>query len=176
MTLPEFAVPIIEFVRAHESWAPPIVFALAFGESLAFIALLVPATVILWGIGALVGVTGIDFWPLWLAAGLGAALGDWVSYWLGYHYHAQIARMWPLSRHPQLLSRGHAFFEKWGLAGVFLGRFLGPLRATVPLAAGACTMPSVPFQLANWSSAFVWAGWTLGAGAIGVESLQRLGL
>lgn len=175
MNIPDFAVPVIAFVREHESWAPPIVFALAFGESLAFIALLVPATVILWGIGALVGASGIDFWPLWLAASLGAALGDWVSYWLGYHYHERIARMWPLSRNPELLTRGRAFFDKWGIAGVFFGRFFGPLRATVPLAAGACTMPQLPFQLANWTSAFLWGAVTLGAGAMGVESLSRLG-
>lgn len=175
MNLPDFAVPVIDFVREHEAWAPPIVFLLAFGESLAFIALLVPATVILWGIGALIGVTGIEFWPLWLAASLGAALGDWVSYWLGYHYHERIARMWPLSKDPRLLARGHAFFEKWGIAGVFIGRFFGPLRATVPLAAGACMMPQVRFQIANWTSAVLWGAATLGAGAMGVESLQRMG-
>jgi len=31
------------FVRAHEAWAAPIVFCLAFGESLAFLSLLIPA-------------------------------------------------------------------------------------------------------------------------------------
>jgi membrane protein DedA with SNARE-associated domain len=151
----------------------PIVFVLAFGESLAFVSLLLPATVILWGVGALIGVSGIDFWPIWLAAAVGAGLGDWLSYWLGYHYHDQIARMWPINRHPHLLPRGHAFFEKWGVAGIFLGRFLGPLRAAVPLVAGACTMPSLQFQAANWTSAFLWAAWTLGAGALGVEWLAN---
>jgi membrane protein DedA with SNARE-associated domain len=98
-----------------------------------------------------------------------------VSYWLGYHYHERIARMWPLSRNPKLLERGRAFFDKWGIAGVFFGRFFGPLRATVPLAAGACTMPQLPFQVANWTSAFLWGAATLGAGAMGVESLTRMG-
>ena len=36
---------LIAFVRDHSIWAPPVVFALAFGESLAFISLLIPA----WG-------------------------------------------------------------------------------------------------------------------------------
>ena len=34
---------VIAFVRDNAAWAPPIVFALAFGESLAFISLLIPA-------------------------------------------------------------------------------------------------------------------------------------
>jgi membrane protein DedA with SNARE-associated domain len=173
LTMPDFVEPVLAFLRDNEGWAVPVVFLLAFGESLAFVSLLIPATVILWGIGALVGASGIEFWPLWLAAAVGAALGDWLSYWLGLHYHEQIARMWPLSRHPDIIPRGHAFFEKWGVAGVFIGRFFGPLRAAVPLAAGACEMPQVQFQLANWSSALLWGATTLGSGAMGMEWLMK---
>ncbi len=171
MEMPEFAKSVIAFVQQHEEWAMPIVFLLAFGESLAFFSLLIPATVLLWGIGALVGVSGISFWPIWLAAALGGGFGDWLSYWLGYHFHDPISRMWPLSKNPDLLRRGHAFFERWGMAGVFFGRFIGPLRAVVPLVAGACTMPFLPFQIANWTSAFLWSTVTLGAGAFGLEWL-----
>ena len=78
--LPAFAQVVLDFIRTHQAWAPPIVFALAFAESLAFVALLVPATVILWGVGALIGAAGLEFWPIWFAAAVGAALGDWVSY------------------------------------------------------------------------------------------------
>ena len=46
----------LDLVKNHQEWAVPIVFLLAFGESLAFISLLIPATIILWGIGALIGV------------------------------------------------------------------------------------------------------------------------
>jgi membrane protein DedA with SNARE-associated domain len=171
--MPEFVQTVLEFIKVHQAWAPPIVFFLAFAESLAIVSLLFPATVILWGVGALIGAASLDFWPIWLAAAMGAALGDWVSYWLGYHFHDQIARMWPIRNYPTLLPRGHAFFEKWGALGVFGGRFIGPLRAAVPLAAGACQMPRTPFHIANWSSAFVWAAVTLAPGALGAEWLTR---
>ena len=46
---------MVDFVREHQAWAAPIVFALAFGESLAFISLLVPAWGALVLIGALIG-------------------------------------------------------------------------------------------------------------------------
>jgi membrane protein DedA with SNARE-associated domain len=36
----------------------------------------------LFGIGGLIGIADIAFWPIWRAAALGAALGDWFSYWL----------------------------------------------------------------------------------------------
>jgi membrane protein DedA with SNARE-associated domain len=162
---------ILAFIREHESWAAPVVFILAFGESLAFISLLLPATAILFGAGGLIGATGIGFWPIWLAAALGAAVGDWVSYWLGFHYKHGIARLWPLSRNPALLPRGEAFFRKWGVAGIFLGRFFGPLRSAVPLVAGICAMPLLRFQIANVASAVVWATGILMPGTIGARWL-----
>lgn len=162
---------VLVFIRHHESWAPAVVFALAFGESLAFISLLLPATVILFGAGGLLGASDIAFWPVWAAAALGAALGDWVSYWLGYHYKDAIGRIWPLSRHPDLLPRGHAFFTKWGAFSVFLGRFFGPLRSIVPLVAGICAMPQLIFQIVNITSALVWATGVLAPGTVGIRWL-----
>ncbi|MCC7347031.1 MAG: DedA family protein [Variibacter sp.] len=152
-----YAQQLLEFVRTHEVWAAPIIFALAFGESLAFISLLLPAWAVLVGMGALIGAGGLNFWPIWIAASIGAALGDWLSYWLGGKFERGLEHMWPLNRHPDLLPRGEAFLEKWGIPAIFIGRFFGPLRASVPLVAGIFQMPYWRFQFANWTSAFVWA-------------------
>ena len=156
---------IIQFARTHQAWAPLIVGVLAFGESLAFLSLVLPFFTILIGIGALIGAAGsLDFWIILVAAAVGAALGDWLSYWLGRHYHAKISRMWPLRNYPDLLPRGARFFQKWGAWAVVLGRFTGPMRASVPIVAGAVRMPATLFQLANWSSAFLWAAVLLTVG------------
>lgn len=157
---------IITFVRDNAVWAPPIVFALAFGESLAFISLLIPAWGALVAIGALIAAGGINFWPVWIAAALGAAFGDWLSYWIGLKLEYRVQHIWPLSRHPELIPRGERFMKNWGVAGIFIGRFFGPLRAVVPLIAGIFEMPFWRFQAANFSSALVWAAvlLTLGDG------------
>ena len=65
--------------------------------------------------------------------------------------------MWPLSRYPDILPRGEAFVRRWGVPSIFIGRFFGPLRASVPLAAGIFEMPYMQFQVANFVSAMVWA-------------------
>jgi membrane protein DedA with SNARE-associated domain len=157
MSLESYAQAIIEFVRQNQVWAAPVVFALAFGESLAFISLLIPAWAALVGIGTIIQSSGLSFWPIWVAASIGAALGDWLSYWIGVKVGPAIAHVWPLSRHPELLPKGEAFVKHWGVPAIFIGRFFGPLRAAVPLVAGIFHMPFWPFQLANFSSAFVWA-------------------
>jgi membrane protein DedA with SNARE-associated domain len=172
MGFEQYAHDLIAFVRDHAVWAAPIAFALAFGESLAFISLLIPATVALVGIGALIGASGIDFVPVWICAALGASLGDWLSYWFGATFKDAVATMWPLSRYPDLIPRGHRFIERYGLYAVFIGRFFGPLRASIPLAAGILTMPFWPFQIANFTSAFLWAAVLLAPGTFGMKFLM----
>src|SRR5215472_11671509 len=157
MSLDDYFQALVDFVRVHEAWAPPIVFVLAFGESLAFISLLIPAWGALVAIGALLGSSGINFWPVWIAGSLGAACGDWLSYWIGLKLEYSVQHIWPLSRHPGLIPRGERFVKRWGVPGIFIGRFFGPLRAVVPLIAGIFEMPFWHFQIANFSSAFVWA-------------------
>lgn len=162
---------LTEFVRAHEAWAAPMVFALAFAESMAVISLLVPAWGALVAIGALMGASGGSFWPIWIAGGLGAALGDWLSYWIGGRFHDRIGGWWPMSKYPDMLPRAEAFMKKWGVIGIVIARFSGPLRATAPLVAGIVAMPIVPFQLANFASALLWSAVLLAPGMLGVKML-----
>jgi membrane protein DedA with SNARE-associated domain len=158
MDIAAYSDAVLAFVREYRALAPIVVFILAFGESLAFVSLIFPFWGMLVALGAIVGASGsLDFWLIVTAAAVGAALGDWVSYWLGYHYHDQIARMWPINRYPDLLPKGRRFFDKWGAWAIVLGRFSGPLRASVPIVAGAVEMPAMTFQIANWTSAFLWA-------------------
>lgn len=166
MDIEAYTAQILEFVRVNQAWGAPIIFALAFAESLAFISLLVPAWAVLVGIGALIGPSGISFWPIWIGASLGAAFGDWLSYWLGIKFGPALGKLWPLNRHPELLPRGEAFVRKWGVPGIFIGRFFGPLRASVPLVAGIFHMPYWPFQVANFTSALVWAAVVLLVGDV----------
>ena len=166
MDFEAYVDPVIVFVRDHAAWAPAVVFALAFGESLAFISLLIPAWSALVAIGALLSSSGINFWPVWIGASLGAAAGDWLSYWVGLKLEYSVAHMWPLSRHPDMIPRGERFVKLWGVPGIFIGRFFGPLRAVVPLVAGIFEMPFWEFQIANVASAFVWAAVLLTIGDV----------
>ena len=166
----EFTNTVLDLVRQHPNWAAFIVFGLALGESLAFVSLILPFWAMLVGIGTIVGAADpLIFWTIVTAAAVGAALGDWLSYWLGYHYHSQIQAMWPLKDHPKLLENGHKFFRRWGVWAVVIGRFSGPLRASVPIVAGIIEMPQWKFQLANWGSAFLWAFVLLSPGTFAAQ-------
>jgi membrane protein DedA with SNARE-associated domain len=143
-------------------------FVTAFGESFAFLSLLFPGTTLLIAAGTLMSGGTLPYAPVLIGAVLGATLGDSVSYWIGRRFGDGIANLWPFSRNPELLPGGVRFFAKHGGKSVFIGRFFGPMRAVIPLAAGLMRMPRFWFWAANVASALVWAPMLLFVGdAIG---------
>ncbi len=160
MSIEDIVQPIVTFVRTHESWAMPVAFLVAFGESFAFLSLLWPGTAILVGIAALLAASGMEIralWPAIVAAGLGGGVGYGISYWIGRYFKDSIGSIWPFKSNPELIPQGKAFFERYGAFGVFLGHFFGPVRAVIPVVAGMFNMNQVSFQIANFASAFIWA-------------------
>ena len=174
MDIESLKTATLEFVRVHQAWAPFIVAALAFGESLAVISAFVPATILLFGVGALVSMGSVPFWPVWAGAVIGASLGDWLSYEVGRFFEDRAHHVWPLNRHQELVRRGEDFCRRWGVWAVVIGRFFGPARAFVPLVAGIFEMPRVQFQLANVGSALVWAYLLLTVGDVSGEAAVKV--
>ena len=160
-----------DFVRDHRHLAEPMVFALGFAESIPFLSWLVPSSGIFLAIGGLMGANGAAFWPLCLAAALGASLGDILCYILGRWLKQDIARIWPLSRYADALPRAEAFFARWGMVGIVLGKFLGPMRPFLPLVAGAAGMSHFKYVLASAVSSLLWAAAFLGPAHYGARVL-----
>lgn len=155
---------VLSLVRQRESWAIPIAFLVAFGESLCFLSIVWPGWAILTGLAFLLAASGVGMpiiIPTIIAAGLGGVVGYSISYWVGHYFKDSIGNVWPFTTHPNLIPRGEEFFDEHGLWSVFLGHFVGPVRAVIPVVAGMFSMPQIPFQIANVASAFVWAVWVI---------------
>lgn len=166
--------PTLVFISAHAGWAFAVMFVTSFGESFAFLSLLFPGTSLLVAAGALMATGTLPYFPVLAGAVAGAVLGDTVSYWIGRRFGGPLARVWPFIRNPELLPRGIRYFAKYGGLSVFAGRFFGPLRAVIPLAAGIMEMPPDRFWIANIASAIVWAPMLLFTGDIIGKLGQRL--
>lgn len=148
---------VTDTARAHPYWCFPIAFGVAFSESFAGISVLVPGFALLIALGGVIGATDIGLWPAVSGAMLGAVCGDGISWWLGRHYHHQILHLWPFRKFEAQIEKALHFFHRWGAWAVFFGRFLGPLRATVPLVAGMSELEFRPFLIASVTSALIWA-------------------
>lgn len=163
---------ISQWLAQHPYWAGFFVFCLAFAESLALIGLLVPGVAVLFAVGALIGLGVLPFESMCLWAIAGAVAGDGLSFWLGRRFKHSLRRWWPFRRHPEWLQRGVRFFRRYGALGILLGRFVGPVRAVVPLAAGMMAMPAGRFALVNVVSALLWAPAYLLPGMVFGASLE----
>lgn len=172
-----FVADLGQFLEQHQVWAAPIVGLIVFGESLAVVGLVVPATAIMLVIGGLLGGGVLHPLPVVVCAILGAVLGDIVSYAVGRSMGPRVVYRWPFARYREQVARTRLFFRRFGFATIFFGRFLGPIRSTVPLVAGIMAMDQRRFQLANVLSAILWApvmlapGWLLGRGIDGLGDL-----
>jgi len=147
----------VKLIALHAEWTFPVMFLIAFGESFVFLSLLFPGTAIMIAAGLLVPNGTIPLVPLLCGAISGAVVGDGISWWLGRRYGHHLTARWPFTSHPQLLAGGENLFRRLGTASVFIGRFLGPFRATIPLVAGIMKMRAGPFWFANIASALIWA-------------------
>jgi membrane protein DedA with SNARE-associated domain len=160
MSVHGFIDLVVTFVRAHQDWAGPVAFGVAFLESFCFLSILWPGTAILIGVSALLAKSGVELsivGPAIVWAGAGGSLGYALSYWIGRYYKDDIRKLWPFSRNPRIIESGQAFFDRWGAVSVFLGHFFGPVRAVIPVVAGMYAVPQWQFQTANILSAFIWA-------------------
>jgi len=148
---------LLQIIQQHIFWAWLIIFLIAFAESMAIVGLFVPGWAFLVGVGGMIGADLIGFYPVVIAAYLGAVAGESLSFYLGIYYKPQILA-WPyLSKHKKWLHKSEDFFEKHGGKGVFFGRFIGPVRAFIPLVAGLSGMSRKVFFWVNMSSALIWA-------------------
>src|SRR5438034_9718293 len=102
--------PTLDFISAHSSWAFPVMFITAFGESFAFVSLLFPGTSLLIAAGTLMAAGSLPYFPILAGAVIGAVLGDTVSFWIGHRFGPGIARVWPFTRRPEFLSSGIRLF------------------------------------------------------------------
>lgn len=134
-----------------------VAFVVAAAEALLVLGLFVPSTLVLVGIGGLIGLGKLPFWPLFLATALGAVVGDAMSFWIGHRYREHLYGIWPFSRYTSLLDGGKAYFRVHGGKSVVIGRFVPGVKAVVPSIAGMMGMEPWRFTVLNVLSAFVWA-------------------
>lgn len=147
---------IYELIVRNAVWAPLIIGILCFGESLVIVGLFIPAMSLMIATGSLLASGRLDAGAIVGAAIIGSVLGDWVSYIVGQRLGPAAYRHWPLREHRTSIAHARLFFRRYGFWAVFIGRFLGPLRAVVPLIAGVTRMPQRSFQVANVASAALW--------------------
>lgn len=168
-------VQMMHLLAGHPAWALVVIFSAAFLEAVAFIGTFVPGGTVMFMSGALVGAGALSFGWSFACALAGAVAGDGLSYWLGSRFKTTIIQMWPFRTYPKILEKGHTFFVKHGAKSIVFARFIGPLRAVVPVVAGMFGMRPAPFYAINVASALLWAPAHILPGIVFGASVQLAG-
>lgn len=165
--------PLLQWLNDHPQLSGLFTFIISAIESIAILGTIIPGTIMMTAIGALAGAGVIPLWPTIFWAILGAIVGDGISYWIGHSFKHKLVYVWPFRTRPNLLKSGERFFHKYGSMSVFIGRFVGPVRALVPLVAGMLGMTPLRFYIANILSAIGWApAYMLPGILLGAASLE----
>jgi undecaprenyl-diphosphatase len=156
-------------------WAYVVVGVLAALEASAFVGLFIPGeTAVLFG-GVLAAQGRVNLVGMMAAAAAGAAAGDSIGYEIGRHFGGRLRRS-RLGRRvgDARWDRGGAYLTRKGGRAIFLGRFVGVLRALVPALAGVARMPYRTFLAWNMAGGILWSCGLVGLGYAAGDSYRRV--
>jgi len=170
-----FIDPLVSFVSDHAWLGYLTLFLAALLEAVPIVGSVVPGSTIILALSALV--PGGDLRLEWVlaAAVAGAVLGDGTAFWAGHRSQREILNQWPMANYPGVIARSEAFFNRWGALAVFVARFVPPIRAFVPLTAGALGMPPMRFYAINIPAILLWAPAHVLPGVLAVSALHEYG-
>lgn len=163
---------VIHWVQAHPQLAFAAVFLFAFTESVAIFGGFVPGASAIVAIAAILPKDTQHLGIVWLAAVIGASLGDGLSYWFGRRFGRATLRRWPLKNYLAAVKRAQQFINANGIKSVVLARFTPPVRALVPLLIGILGTSPARYALANIIACLLWAVVHVGFGAFVGQSFE----
>jgi len=168
--------PFIEFVSANAWLAYLTLFLAALLEAVPVVGSVIPGSTIILALSALVPGGELQLQWVLLAAFAGAMLGDGSAFWAGHRSQREILSTWPLANYPGVIAQSEAFFNRWGMWAVFFARFVPPIRAFIPITAGALGMPPSRFYAVNVLAILLWAPAHVLPGVMAVSVLEDYGV
>ena len=144
------------FVTQSTAYTLIAIALVAFLESLALVGLILPGTVMMAALGALIGSGEVNFWHAWMAGIVGCLLGDWISFWLGWRFKKPLHRWSFIRKNKALLNKTEHALHQHSMFTILVGRFVGPTRPVVPMVAGMLDLPVTKFIPPNILGCLLW--------------------
>jgi membrane protein DedA with SNARE-associated domain len=164
---------LIAFVAANAWLAYLTLFLAALLEAVPVVGSVIPGSTTILALSALVPGGELRLEWVLAAAAAGALLGDGSAFWLGHRAQREILSSWPMSNYPRVIAQSEAFFHRWGTLAVFFARFVPPIRAFVPVTAGALGMPPSRFYPVNIAAILLWAPAHVFPGVLAIHALHE---
>jgi len=148
---------VILWLQQNPEWVAWGIFFAAFVESFAIIGIFVPGVVLLAVISGMAASADMHVASVLIIVYSASCIADISSYFIGVRLHKRIDSIWPFKTNPGWLTKGKEFFKTYGILGVFIGRFIGPVRPVMPITAGSMGMKFKHFLGVDLFSGLIWA-------------------
>ena len=167
---------LIALVSHHAALAYAVIFLAALLEAVPVLGSVVPGSTVIIALSALVPGGSLGLAPILASAICGALLGDGVAYWIGHISQHKVLTSWPMANYPKIVAQSEPFFRRHGTLAVFFARFVPPVRAIVPITAGALGMAPRRFYPVNVAAILLWAPVHILPGVLAGSAAERWGM
>ena len=160
---------LVWLIQNFGVWAYLIVFIVVFCETGLVVTPILPGDSLLFGLGALAAVGGLDVGWLFFLLCVAAIAGDTVNYMIGHFVGPRVFQE-DTSRFfkREYLERTHRFYERHGGKTIVIARFIPIIRTFAPFVAGIGSMTYSHFIVYNvaggilWVAVFIFGGFYFG--------------
>jgi membrane-associated protein len=143
------------FVRHHGAWVYALLFAIVFCETGLVVTPFLPGDSLLFVVGTLAAVGGMDIGLVMAVLVVAALCGDNVNYWIGRWAGTRLVANWI---NPVYLQRTHNFYARHGGKTIIIARFVPIVRTYVPFVAGLGAMHYPRYLTYCVAGALLWVG------------------
>ncbi len=157
---------IERFLGQAGPWSLVVVFFVIVLESAAGLGLIFPGEAMAVIAGAMAADNFFSPWTAFAVVALAAMIGDLTGYTIGHTKGKAVLARWAFARrqYEKHRKRIEYYFERYGGATVFVGRFVAVGRAFVPFTAGLSGMRLRKFLPMSVLAGLVWASVVVGLG------------
>lgn len=167
---------LIGFVSLHAELAYAAIFLAAFLEAIPIVGTLIPGSTVILALSALIPAGNLGLTPVLASAITGAVIGEALAYSVGHVSQREVLTSWPMSKYPAVVAQSEEFFHRYGTFAVFFARFVPPVRAIVPIVAGALGMTPWRFYPASVAACLLWAPAHVLPGILAGSAAERWGM
>src|SRR5271155_4736648 len=154
------------FLGQAGQWSLLVIFSVIALESSAFLGIIFPGEALAVIAGAMAADGFFSPWTAFATVAGAAMVGDLTGFTLGHTKGQAVLARWAFARrqYEKHRERLEHYFEHFGGATVFVGRFVAVGRAFVPFAAGLSGMRPRKFAPIAILGGLVWGSFTVGLG------------